>query len=152
VEDGNTPVGTAFDGGHEGGRLGCAVQRHEPISNDWAHAARQGIDPAHTGFFALCADGLAQRLDGANLSRRIGPDADFVHALHTAQLLELKLKRLVLHQQRVAAFALAFESSGARRNAPPSRPSLRGLHAPDARKISRNTSEKTSGCCTPKSG
>ena len=26
-----------------------------------------------------------------------------------------------------------------------------GLHAPNARKISRNTSEITSGCCTPKS-
>ena len=72
MDDGDAPVGTAFNGSHEGGCLGSAVQRHEPISDDWADAARQGIGPANASFLALGSNRFAQRLDCAHVPRRIG--------------------------------------------------------------------------------
>ncbi len=69
------------------------------------------------------------------------------------------VRTLTLAKHRARASRIAFWPGRTRRNGSwPSRArneeghrSLRGLYALNARKISRNTSEKTSGCCTPKS-
>src|SRR6218665_1091079 len=107
VQDGRSPVSASGHGSRESGRLGSAVQRHEPVGDHRTHAAGQCVGPAHAGLLALGADGVTQRIDGSDVPRRISARANFGHPLRATQLFEFQ--RLVLHRQFVATLALAVE-------------------------------------------
>ncbi|MCW5231575.1 hypothetical protein D8B34_24555 [Verminephrobacter eiseniae] len=107
MQDGRSPVSASGHGSRESGRLGSAVQRHEPVGDHRAHAAGQCVGPAHAGLLALGADGVTQRIDGSDVPRRISARANFGHPQRATQLFEFQ--RLVLHRQFVATLAFAVE-------------------------------------------